>query len=140
MNHIESLNSNRFRLQDRHFKLINYHDIVMAMRGDTPIMCNGHVLLEEVMEDHNFGAYKKKVPKQGFGIVAYFGKPILEYALEGRFDPQDDLKKGDVVCVFKRDWNKVRYMEDNAHNKFRDKKYLIVHRYMLGAILEDKSF
>lgn len=136
-----SANAYQFTYGDRYFKGIHYQDIVMAIRGEEVIMCNGYVLLEEITESSKFLDYEKKEPVMGRGVVAYFGTPNQEYNVkEGdsyRYDdPNVILSKGDVAVVLKNHWAKVRYLEDATHQVFDSgKKLLVVQRYMIGFLL-----
>lgn len=97
----ESYNCDAITVGDDLYYLVDYPELILALRGDKRIMLNGFVLMERINEemksdylDLSFST-KNKVT---YGKVIEVGKPNDWYMTPNVSDPKD-IKVGDtVVC------------------------------------------
>jgi co-chaperonin GroES (HSP10) len=94
-NYFDNINSFIYTCQGEVYKLIPYSAIILAIRGENVIMCNGYLLIERIKrEDRLLPEYKNDE-----GIVCFHGSLNKKYFM---VVPYKDLD---------------RYMEDNPDKK-----------------------
>jgi co-chaperonin GroES (HSP10) len=155
--YLDSMNAQLIKYEGDEYRLIPYSGCYVAkrlMRGFSydgakekshiiiegenvykVIPLNGYVLCEEVEYEIKAISYTKKVTDPRKGKVKFIGKPNKKYFHKNRTDENREIKKDDVIFLFKQYSGRKIYLEDPVHRLFNgNRTYFVVQRFKIGGV------